>query len=134
MIKVHPHYRLYRSQRDSAVKRGIDFQFTFEEWNSWWGDDIVNRGRKAGQLVMARIGDQGPYHPNNVVKKACGDNVREADRNYDKTWFSHSEETKKHLSDKLKGRVDSEETKLKKSLAMKASHANRKLLKELQHG
>ena len=117
MIKVHPHFRLYRSQRDSAIKRGIDFQFTFEEWNSWWGDDIVNRGRKAGQLVMARIGDQGPYHPANVVKKACGDNVREADRNYDKTWFSHSEETK-----------------VKKSLAMKQSHANRKLLKELQHG
>ena len=134
MIKVHPHYRLYRSQRDSSRKRGIDFHFSFEEWNSWWGDDIVNRGRKSGQLVMARIGDQGPYHPDNVVKKACGDNVREAYRNYDKSNFHHSEETKKHLSKKLKGRVDSEETKLKKSLSMKISHANRKSLKEMNNG
>jgi hypothetical protein len=117
MIKVHPHYRLYRSQRDSAIKRGIEFQFTFEEWNSWWGQDIVNRGRKAGQLVMARIGDQGPYHPDNVVKKACGDNVREAYRNYDKSNFHHSEETKKHLSNKLKGRIISDETKIKMSQA-----------------
>ena len=134
MIKVHPHFRLYRSQRDSARKREIDFQFTFEEWLAWWGDDIVNRGRKSGQLVMARIGDQGAYHPNNCIKKTCNDNVREADRNYDKSWFHHSEETKKYLSEKLKKRVDSEETKLKKSISMTISHANRKLLKETVNG
>jgi len=124
----------YYTQKSSANSRNIEFQFTYEEWINWWGDDIVNRGRKAGQLVMARIGDQGPYHPDNVVKKACGDNVREAYRNYDKSNFHHSEETKKHLSNKLKGRVDSDETKLKKSLSMKLSHANRKSLKEMNNG
>jgi hypothetical protein len=124
----------YYSQKSSSMSRSIDFQFTYEEWVSWWGEDIINRGRKVGQLVMARIGDQGPYHPDNCIKKACGDNVREAYRNYDKSNFHHSDETKKHLSYKLKGRVDSEETKLKKSLSMKLSHANRKSLKEMNNG
>jgi hypothetical protein len=93
----------YYSQKSSANCRKIDFQFTYEQWVTWWGDDIINRGRKSGQLVMARIGDQGPYHPDNVVKKTMNDNVREADRNYDKSCFHHSEETKKHLSEKLTG-------------------------------
>jgi hypothetical protein len=58
----------FNSQKYSAAKRSIVWHFTFEEWINWWGDDIVNRGRNKGQLVMARRGDTGAYHPDNVYK------------------------------------------------------------------
>jgi hypothetical protein len=106
----------YYSQKSSANGRNIDFQFTYEEWINWWGDDIVNRGRKAGQLVMARIGDQGPYHPDNVIKKACGDNVREAVRDHSNRPKPSAESNLKR-SEKLKGRIFSDETKAKMSQA-----------------
>lgn len=79
MIKSHqPYYKKYTSQKYLAGKRGIDWQFTYEEWIDWWGTDIVNRGPKSGQLVMARTGDIGPYHPSNVRKATVEENVSEA--------------------------------------------------------
>jgi len=62
----------------NAKKRGIEFQFTYEEWVAWWGDDITARGNKQGQLVMARHGDIGPYHPDNVRKATQEENRAEA--------------------------------------------------------
>lgn len=64
-------------QKTSAKNRNIDWQFTFKEWSDWWGNDIQYRGCKKGQLVMARKGDTGPYHPNNVIKQECGANTAE---------------------------------------------------------
>ena len=78
----HPHYIAYRDQMGLAKKkRNIEWQFTFEEWLDWWGDDIHNRGILKGQLVMARYGDIGPYHPDNVRKTTVEDNVKEARAN-----------------------------------------------------
>jgi hypothetical protein len=93
----------YNCQKSSAKGRKIDWHFTYESWISWWGADIINRGRKTGQLVMARIGDKGAYHPDNVVKKTMNDNVREgnAHRCYD------------IVSQKLTGRVFRKDTLLK---------------------
>jgi hypothetical protein len=56
--------RAYSTQRRSAIKRGIPFLFTFEQWRDWWltDDRWSNRGRKAGQLQMGRKGDRGPAH------------------------------------------------------------------------
>jgi hypothetical protein len=68
----------YNVQRLTAIKRNIDWQFTYDSWIEWWGEDIVNRGKLKGQLVMARYNDVGPYHPDNVRKAPTGDNVREA--------------------------------------------------------
>ena len=70
-----PYYSNYADQRRNSKKRGIDFQFTYEEWLDWWGDDIINRGKQKGQLVMARHGDTGPYHINNVFKCDCSSNI-----------------------------------------------------------
>lgn len=67
----------YWTQKHHAKDRGIEWQFTFDSWLAWWGDDIVNRGRNPGQLVMARNGDQGPYHPDNCSKKTMEENIRE---------------------------------------------------------
>ena len=64
-------------QKISAKNRNIDWLFTFEEWIRWWGSDIVNRGCRKGQLVMARKGDTGPYSSDNVIKQECGLNTKE---------------------------------------------------------
>lgn len=58
----------YLRQRRNALKRGIDFNFTFEDWWSWWKTDDrwSRRGRGRDKLVMARKGDIGPYDPANV--------------------------------------------------------------------
>lgn len=62
-------------QRVSARNRSIDFDFTFDQWLDWWGDDIHNRGCKKGQLVMARKNDVGPYNASNVYKQSCQQNT-----------------------------------------------------------
>jgi len=71
----------YHTQHTGARNRGIDWHFTFESWLEWWGDDIEKRGNKSGQLVMARNGDTGPYHPDNVRKITCNENHRESCQN-----------------------------------------------------
>jgi hypothetical protein len=76
--------RKYQTQYDNAKQcakqRNIEWQFTYDTWIEWWGDDIVNRGCKSGQLVMARNGDIGPYHPTNVSKKTCNENISEGNK------------------------------------------------------
>ena len=69
--------RYYNAKR-CAKERNIAWQFTLQSWLDWWGDDIDNRGCHKGQLVMARIGDIGPYHPDNVRKITCLENHNEA--------------------------------------------------------
>lgn len=72
------YYKAFKDQRAKAIKeRGIEWHFTFDEWLDWWGDDIVNRGREKGKLVMARYNDTGPYHPDNVKKITVSENARE---------------------------------------------------------
>ena len=71
----------YNTQVAGAKARGIEWQFTFESWLEWWGKDIDQRGNKSGQLVMARIGDTGSYHPDNVRKITCNENHSEAHTN-----------------------------------------------------
>jgi hypothetical protein len=71
----------YYTQRTGARNRGIEWHFTYESWLEWWGTDIVNRGNRSGQLVMARMGDTGPYHPNNVQKITVNQNHSDAHKN-----------------------------------------------------
>ena len=80
-----PYNNQYHNHKVRAKKRGLEFHFTYEEWINWWGDDIINRGRKLGQLVMARNGDQGPYHPSNVRKATVEENVKEGQTGRPKT-------------------------------------------------
>jgi hypothetical protein len=68
----------YGIQKRTATYRGIEWQFTYETWLEWWGEDIVKRGCKKDCLVMARIGDIGPYSPTNCKKITHGQNVAEA--------------------------------------------------------
>lgn len=63
-------------------KRGIKFQFTYEEWVAWWekhlGPDwFEKRGPQFNKYVMARYGDKGPYAPWNVKCILAGENIDE---------------------------------------------------------
>lgn len=71
-------------QRADAKRRGISFLLTFEEWLTIWLESgkLEQRGKLAGQYVMSRYGDAGPYAVGNVRICLFGDNVREAQ--YDK--------------------------------------------------
>lgn len=61
--------KAFSQHKYNAKRRGIEFLFTREEWWAWWQED--GRWSKRGNssmdhLVMARFGDMGPYHPDNV--------------------------------------------------------------------
>lgn len=56
--------------------RGIAWEFTFETWLAWWGDDLDRRGNLRGELSMQRFADAGPYSPDNTRKGTPLDNGR----------------------------------------------------------
>lgn len=65
---IDPVKRKYGNQKLSAKRRGVEWQFTFEEWMRVWIDSgkWEMRGRGKGQYCMARHGDVGPYNTSNV--------------------------------------------------------------------
>lgn len=65
---IDPVKTKYGNQKDSAKRRGVEWQFTFEEWMRVWIDSgkWEMRGRGKGQYCMARHGDVGPYNTSNV--------------------------------------------------------------------
>ena len=76
--EANPKHFAFLMQRQHAKERGIEFLFEFDEWVEWWGDDYDKRGCESDQLVMARKGDEGPYHPDNVFKQTSAENIRES--------------------------------------------------------
>jgi len=88
-----PYCKQFSDQKQNARRRGIQFEFDYNTWISWWGDDIKLRGRGKGTLVMARKKDQGAYHPDNVVKLLNEENIRQGNCGKIVT-----EETRKKLS------------------------------------
>ncbi len=71
--RTHSDIRMmrYKKQQWRSKTRGIEFMFSFDEWVEWWENNLgpdwlSKRGLRKGQYVMARKGDQGPYHPDNV--------------------------------------------------------------------
>jgi len=70
----------YGKQRNQAKYRGIEWQFDYETWLEWWGEDIIKRGRTADSLVMARYDDNGPYSPDNCKKITQSENSKERQR------------------------------------------------------
>jgi hypothetical protein len=112
----HPYYSAFNDQRQHAKRRGIDWHFDFNTWLEWWGEDITKRGRNKGNLCMARNGDIGPYHPNNVSKISCEENISQA--NIGKGY--------------RKGIPQTDEHRAKNSAAQKIIHAQRKIIKETE--
>ena len=76
-----PYCKEFGAQKQNARRRNIPFEFTYQTWIDWWGDDIQQRGKGADKLVMARKNDQGAYHPDNVIKLFGKENVRDGNLN-----------------------------------------------------
>lgn len=85
MPNAEPEMRRYKvmffNQRDAAKRRGIAWDFTFEQWLKVWQDSrhLHERGRRVGQFQMARNGDTGPYAASNVRIVPIGVNLAERD-------------------------------------------------------
>jgi len=58
--------RKYTFHKSCAKRRGIPFNFTFEEWCYEWRYHFDDRGRNAWKYGMCRINDAGAYEPGNV--------------------------------------------------------------------
>jgi len=91
--------KVYKAQKSNARTRGIPFMLTFEQWMAIWIESgkLDQRGRGAQKFCMCRNNDVGPYEIGNVFIGTGRENVRDGNL----------------------GKFDSEETKLKKSLAMR---------------
>lgn len=72
--------RKYNLHKNSAVKRGISFDLTFNEWLDIWQQSghWNERGRTSKEYVMSRYGDIGPYGVSNVFIQTQGENTRES--------------------------------------------------------
>ncbi len=91
--------KCYTQQKSNAKQRGVEFLLTFEEWKAIWLESgrWDKRGRGRGKYCMCRIGDAGPYAAGNVFIAL----------------------NEKNVSDGNIGKVDSAETRAKKSAALK---------------
>jgi hypothetical protein len=94
-----PFRKAYTQHKSNAKNRCIDFMLSFDEWKQIWlnSGKWEQRGRGAEKYCMCRIGDQGCYEKGNVFIGLGKINVREGNL----------------------GKLDSEETKRKKSEALK---------------
>jgi hypothetical protein len=67
----------FLNQKYEAIKRGIDWQFSYDTWVEWWGDDYQHRGKGKGKLQMCRYNDTGPYSPTNTYKATQEQNLKD---------------------------------------------------------
>lgn len=69
----------YENQKRKAKSRSIDWLFTYETWLDWWKSTgkLAERGRKSSEYCMCRIGDEGPYSPENVYCATNRQNIKD---------------------------------------------------------
>jgi len=91
--------KAYRMQKSNARTRKITFLLTFEQWLELWiaSGKLEQRGRGADKFCMCRIADVGPYEIGNVFIGTGRENVRDGNL----------------------GKIDSDETRQKKSQSMR---------------
>ena len=70
--------KAFCNQKNAAKRRGIGWELTFDQWLSWWGADLDNRGPSRDNLQMQRFADQGPYALGNIKKGTPRDNSKTA--------------------------------------------------------
>ncbi len=69
----------FRNAKANAVRRGVGFKMSYEEWLGIWVESghMHQRGIHSGQYVMARHGDKGPYEVGNVKIIPHIENIKE---------------------------------------------------------
>lgn len=67
----------YSQHRSNAKARGIEWEFTFEEWWAMWEPHFWNRGNKKWMFHMCRYRDRGPYSPGNCRIDTIEENRKE---------------------------------------------------------
>lgn len=77
----HKHYPGYSQQRNQANWREEDWRLTFDEWYTFWGDDIDNRGRSNGQYKLTRINKFKPWTIDNIQKYKVRNKKNERNQN-----------------------------------------------------
>jgi hypothetical protein len=75
-------YAKYHHQRRTALKRNIDWCFSYPQWVRWWEKQLgknwfVKRGAGPDQYCMARFNDVGPYQEDNVKCVLWSENRKE---------------------------------------------------------
>ena len=74
----NPKRAAFIEHRGNATRRGIEFQFTFEDWTEWWGEDFNKQGLGRDDLCMCRNGDEGAYELGNIYKATRSQNADDA--------------------------------------------------------
>jgi hypothetical protein len=134
--------RLYQSHSYNAKGRGIGFHFTLEEWIAVWVEALGpywrrKRGRGDGKFCMARIKDQGNYEPGNVMIITNNQNSKEVIwtegrrakhihrmlGNAHLSGHQHSAKTRTQMSKVRTGRKQSDISRARISVAVRASIA-----------
>lgn len=66
----------YSVQKRHAKQRGINWEFTFEDWWDMWqkSGKWDDRGVSTGQYCMCRFKDEGPYSSTNCEIRHAPDN------------------------------------------------------------
>ena len=97
-------------QKNNAKRRGIEFDFPFEQWLQFWLDSghWNQRGIGNNGYVMSRIGDTGPYRIDNVEIKSNLANLSEGNKGK-----FVSAETRQRMSKGQQGRKMTEKARLK---------------------
>lgn len=136
MKKRTPRSR-YWDHVGNARKVGTPFLLTFEEWWRIWQDSghWTERGRRRGQYVMSRPGDQGAYEVGNVVIRRAEENVAEkrptrlygaANPNFGSSSWARMddagrEQMRRKISTSMKGHLISKQTRKRISEARTGS-------------
>ena len=73
----------FKWHRNSSKKRGIEFQFSFEEWYNWWLSNGIDKNQptvstNSNTLCMCRFNDEGPYSVDNVYCATISQNSKDA--------------------------------------------------------
>ena len=70
----------YRTQRNNARSRKIDWNLSYEEWITWWlsTGHFNQRGRYTGEYCMCRFNDTGPYELGNIYCATLVENTKAA--------------------------------------------------------
>jgi hypothetical protein len=113
----------YSEQKGVAKSRKIEWLFTFETWWKMWTDSgkWELRGNRKNQYCMARKGDVGPYSPENVDIILTTQNSSDGNKGKRGPWLGKKlpPEMVEAMRIRATGVKQSDETKLKKSLANK---------------